>query len=173
VGSTGGSDGIVGTGPEGGVGVVGGGGGLLEVVDGVGKTIPAAPDVDGASDRIVLAPVCLRCSACAECKGRPVSVAKWTRGPGERPASKPRKRGREVKRVKSAARASRRGRLMTVNPVRHAVRRLRSSMPASAALLRAPFFSGGCERARAGFREWWGDGGGETEVDGRGDMCGG
>ena len=118
MGRTGGSDGIVGTGPEGGVG---GGGGVLDVFDAVGKTIPAAPDVDGASDRI---PVCLRCSACAGNTGRPVPVAEWTRGPGERLPSKPRKRGREVKRVKSAARASRRGRLMTVNPVRHAVRRL-------------------------------------------------
>lgn len=127
MGSTGGDDGIVGTVPEGGGGW---GEGLVGVFD--GKTTPAALDADvdvGSSDRIVLGRFCLGCSPCSSCgeyPARTVPVAELTRIPGERPCSKSNKGGREAKRAKSVNKASRSGRIMTVNPVRHAVRRLRS-----------------------------------------------
>jgi hypothetical protein len=113
VGSTGGDDGIVGTNPE-------GGGESSEVCD--GNSITTALDVDdGFFGWFVVTLACLRCSACDECLARTFSMAKLTRVSGEEPVSESQKRGREEKRITSVTRASKSGRIMTVNPVSHAI----------------------------------------------------
>jgi hypothetical protein len=63
--------------------------------------------------------------------------------------------------------------MMTIIPVRHGTRRLRSQMarmlvsgPGPVLLLL--HFEGGCERIRCGVRDGWGDNGGEGEDDGTG-----
>jgi len=164
VGSAGGDDGIVGTDPE-------GGGELDEVRD--GKSIAAALEVDGGSSNCIVAlPDCLRCSTCTECPARIFPAAKLTRVREEKPASESKKRGREEKRVTRVTTASKSGRIMTVNPVRHPICRLRSwmtSMLVSATLVRVLLFGGGCERVGTGRRYRWGDGG----EDGARDSIGG
>ena len=110
MGSTGGDDGIV---------VSEGGGELDPLCD--GKPTPAELDVDGgSSDCTVAELICLRCSTCAERPALTFPMAKLTRVRGKGPASES-KRGREEKRVTSVTRASKSGRIMTVNPVRHAI----------------------------------------------------
>lgn len=88
-----------------------------------GKTI-SVPDVVGTADDIVIAPDCRRCSASARCPASSVLVDKRTRGPGEGPTSKSKRKGCEAERFKNVITTSMRGTMMTINPVHHAIRLL-------------------------------------------------